>query len=236
VTRPRAWAPAIRGGCASIALACAGCATTLGIEEKHYEPPDAAGTDDASPIDPPGDSTPAVDASEPVRTPVAGESAADAAIADRSAPPSPAADATAPPPADASDPTPTPPIDSGGMRPSGSPPDADTAGSPDAGPSPPPGPPDAGPPNPLCGVPCHPANVINALCLATICTYDQCAPLPGGTGAFLDCDGDRTNGCEASPEAAATCGSCTNACRAGQACASNKDGTFTCKKGNANGN
>jgi hypothetical protein len=42
------------------------------------------------------------------------------------------------------------------------------------------------------------------------CAY-FCAPYPTG-GTYLDCDGDPTNGCEASPNATKTCGVCGKNC------------------------
>ncbi len=207
------------------ALPSGGCAETLGIEEKHYEAGDASALEvDASVVVPHDAAAP--DASDPPapRGEDAGaDTTADGASARAPAEASSPADASTPAEDDASPPPAG--MDSGGSMPDPSP-DATSAPPPDAA-SPPP---DAGPPpNPLCAVPCQPANVVTVICIATICTYDQCAPLPKGSGTFLDCDGDRTNGCEASPDSPATCGSCTNTCRAGHACSARADGTFACK-------
>jgi hypothetical protein len=65
-----------------------------------------------------------------------------------------------------------------------------------------------------CGNACAPQNVDAARCAGGSCDYDVC--LPG----FGDCDGVRSNGCEASLSDPSTCGSCTNACAAGATCVS----------------
>jgi hypothetical protein len=85
------------------------------------------------------------------------------------------------------------------------------------------------PPFAPCDSACRPAHVLTVLCIGSIaCTYDVCAPFPGG-GSYLDCDGNRANGCEASPGDPATCGSCTNACRGGRSSCVSKNGRFMCK-------
>jgi hypothetical protein len=86
------------------------------------------------------------------------------------------------------------------------------------------------PPLPACAATCQPVNVVTVLCIGAIaCTYDVCAPFPGG-GSYLDCDGNRANGCEASPGDPATCGSC-NACQGSHSSCVAKNGRFMCKGG-----
>jgi hypothetical protein len=58
-----------------------------------------------------------------------------------------------------------------------------------------------------CDSPCEPQHVSSATCETGRCSYGSCV------GEFLDCDGDRTNGCETDPWAdPAHCGGCGHAC------------------------
>jgi hypothetical protein len=58
-----------------------------------------------------------------------------------------------------------------------------------------------------CGLTCSPeaAHALASWCAESACDYDAC--LPG----FLDCDGDRANGCE-TPMGEAACGACGRVC------------------------
>jgi hypothetical protein len=202
-------------------LATPACAGVLGIDEKQFDP-DAAVVDAVAPVDgnlstslpdgndaaPRGTGVPArADGASGVPTPTtSGGTAHDAAVDPRA---DAAIDARVETPdaaaSDAGSPTPVP----------------DASEPIDASPPPPP---------PSCADTCQPENVVTVLCIGSIaCTYDVCAPFPGG-GSYLDCDGDRTNGCEASPTDPATCGSCTNACSGGRSCVV-RNGRFMCRGG-----
>jgi hypothetical protein len=63
-----------------------------------------------------------------------------------------------------------------------------------------------------CGVLCSPEYVTVPLCSAGSagCTYAACSP------GYLDCDGDKTNGCE-TPISVANCGTCGSICQPGNA-------------------
>jgi hypothetical protein len=81
-----------------------------------------------------------------------------------------------------------------------------------------------------CRHACRPANAIKALCtLAATCTYLQCAPYGTRGAHYLDCDGDRENGCESDPSSASTCGSCGNHCGAAFSCEEANPGVFSCR-------
>jgi hypothetical protein len=59
-----------------------------------------------------------------------------------------------------------------------------------------------------CGVVFSPEHVTVALCSASdaVCTYAACSP------GYLDCDGDKTNGCE-TPVGVSNCGTCGSTCQ-----------------------
>lgn len=72
-----------------------------------------------------------------------------------------------------------------------------------------------------CGVVCAPQNVISAVCSATSggCTYTTCAPFDTDGNRYLDCDGNKANGCELAPEGDSNCETCGNDCsRSGDQC------------------
>ena len=65
-----------------------------------------------------------------------------------------------------------------------------------------------------CGVVCAPDHGGTATCTNGVCGYTNCA------AGFGDCDGDASNGCEASlGDDNANCGMCGNACGGGTVCA-----------------
>jgi hypothetical protein len=205
-----------RGWLVAVLLAMPACAAAFGIDEKHLEGDagavvDAVASADASGVSADGATHDA--APEAVED---ADGAGDVSVG--------AADVTAPPPAADAAPVST---DATAREAAAPPPVPDAAEPVEAAPPP--------PPPPSCNT-CQPANVVTVLCIAGVtCNYDGCASFPGG-GTYLDCDGDRSNGCEASPDDPATCGSCSNACKGARDCAM-RNGTFACKGGgNGNGN
>jgi hypothetical protein len=203
-----------RGWLVAALLSTPACAAVLGIDEKHLEG-DAAAVVDAMPsVDASGTSG---DGAMHDAAPEAAEGADGAGDA-----PIDAADVTAP----EADAAPVSTADAATREAAAPPPAPDAAEPVEAAPP---------PPSPSCNT-CQPANVVTVLCIAGVtCNYDGCASFPGG-GTYLDCDGDRSNGCEASPDDPATCGSCDNACKGGRDCAM-RNGSFACKgAGNGNGN
>ena len=80
-----------------------------------------------------------------------------------------------------------------------------------------------------CGSICQPANAIGAVCSPSSgCGYTSCAPLGTGGSLYLDCDGNTANGCESSPSAASTCGSCQTHCGAAFTCDEGPPGAYAC--------
>jgi hypothetical protein len=70
-----------------------------------------------------------------------------------------------------------------------------------------------------CGSICQPANVVMAICSPDSgCGYTSCAPVGGSGPPYLDCDGNKANGCESNPSSDSTCGSCTNLCGSAYYC------------------
>lgn len=65
-----------------------------------------------------------------------------------------------------------------------------------------------------CGTLCQPDNAVGAVCSPSSggCTYTSCAPFDSYGNLYLDCDGNKANGCESNPSADATCGPCSNPC------------------------
>jgi hypothetical protein len=67
-----------------------------------------------------------------------------------------------------------------------------------------------------CGAVCAPAHVTTPVCTSGQCTYTgNCtahSTVAGFIADWLDCDGNRANGCESAPNAQATCGQCPSVC------------------------
>ena len=60
------------------------------------------------------------------------------------------------------------------------------------------------------------------------CGYASCAPFGTGRSLYLDCDGNAANGCESSPSAPSTCGSCGTQCGAAFTCDEGSPGAYSC--------
>jgi hypothetical protein len=72
----------------------------------------------------------------------------------------------------------------------------------------------------VCGQACEPDNVAMANCDTGDCSYDQCA------GPFLDCDADKTNGCEVDgSQDLMNCGQCAKSCSNNETCQNGMCGT-----------
>lgn len=82
-----------------------------------------------------------------------------------------------------------------------------------------------------CGTACAPANVFGASCTPTSggCTYATCAVADSAGHLYLDCDGNKANGCESDPSAEATCGACTNSCLSEFSCELRSPGGYSCR-------
>ena len=82
-----------------------------------------------------------------------------------------------------------------------------------------------------CGTTCAPSNVVGASCTPTSggCTYATCAVANSAGYLYLDCDGNKANGCESDPSAEATCGSCTNSCSSEFSCELRSPGGYSCR-------
>ena len=65
-----------------------------------------------------------------------------------------------------------------------------------------------------CDIPCAPASVDTATCIAGSCDYGSCL------GSYQDCDGDTANGCESDSQTDPdNCGACGTICTGGEICA-----------------
>jgi hypothetical protein len=75
-----------------------------------------------------------------------------------------------------------------------------------------------------CGVFCNPSHVNRGNCSEGTCEYNTCSP------GYLDCDGDKSNGCETA-FSLANCGGCGKACEPahaiGASCSSNGVCTYS---------
>jgi hypothetical protein len=70
-----------------------------------------------------------------------------------------------------------------------------------------------------CGIDCLPMlqNRLGVKCAASKCDYDLCLNY-NSTASYLDCDGNRSNGCEAAPNVNSSCGQCPGVCGAARWC------------------